>query len=267
MITITSESSPKTNEPTVHSDPGLHLPRILCLHGGGTNARIFRAQCRSLSLRLEGRFRLIFADAPFLSGPGPDVESVYAEWGPFRSWVRPTAGGAMSVTWAPGSVDVEAVDTAISNAVLADDKFGATGSIVGLLGFSQGARMAACLLLRRQQENARRNRPNNHTITNTEYRFAVLLAGRGPLVALDNARKDVVDGVPPSLQLRLPTIHVHGTRDPGLAIHRELLHRDCVRDTARVIEWDGGHRVPIKTKDVAPVVDAILQTARETGII
>ncbi|GIJ99633.1 hypothetical protein Aspvir_003634 [Aspergillus viridinutans] len=267
MITITSESSPGTHESTVQPDPGLHLPRILCLHGGGSNARIFRAQCRSLSLQLEERFRLIFADAPFLSGPGPDVESVYAEWGPFRSWVRPTAGGSMSVTWGPGTVDVEAVDKAISNAVLADDSAGATGPIVGLLGFSQGAKMAACLLLRQQQENARRNGPNNRTITNTAYRFAVLLAGRGPLVALDNARKDVVNGGPPSLQLRLPTIHVHGTRDPGLAIHRELLHRDCVKDTARVIEWDGGHRVLIKTKDVALVVDAILQTARKTGVI
>ena len=66
----------------------LHLPRILCLHGGGTNARIFRAQCRALITQLESEYRLVFAQAPFDSHAGPDVLSVYSQWGPFRRWLR-----------------------------------------------------------------------------------------------------------------------------------------------------------------------------------
>lgn len=53
----------------------LHLPRILCLHGGGTNAKIFHAQCRVLRAELKGIFRLCFAEAPFPSKPGPVSES------------------------------------------------------------------------------------------------------------------------------------------------------------------------------------------------
>jgi pimeloyl-ACP methyl ester carboxylesterase len=57
-------------------DPTLHLPHILCLHGGGTKARIFRAQCRALTAHLQTKFRLCFADAPFLSQADPDVDEV-----------------------------------------------------------------------------------------------------------------------------------------------------------------------------------------------
>lgn len=74
------------NRTAAAEDPTLHRPRILCLHGGGTNAHIFRAQCRSLSYALAPHFRLAYAEAPFLSDPGPDVASVYADCGPFKRW-------------------------------------------------------------------------------------------------------------------------------------------------------------------------------------
>lgn len=259
--------------PSHDQDPTLRLPRILCLHGGGTNATIFRAQCRALRSQLLDHFRLVFADAPFLSGPGPDVESVFAEWGPFRSWVRPPVR-TIPGTWGLGSLDVEAVDRAVKATMTADDALGGTGQWVGLLGFSQGAKMAGCLLLRQQRQNEIGhsqlgydrntdviNPPNDHGYE-TKYQFAVLMAGRRPLVALE-------DGPEPEQRsrLRLPTIHVHGTRDQGLAMHRELLHRDCEKGSTRLIEWDGDHRVPTKTKDVALVVAAILDVALEAEVM
>ncbi|KAH1374281.1 hypothetical protein KXW98_003104 [Aspergillus fumigatus] len=67
----------------------LHLPRLLCLHGGGTNARIFRMQCRVLEKHLGRTFRLVYAQGQFtVVQPGPDVTSVYKDYGPFRSWLR-----------------------------------------------------------------------------------------------------------------------------------------------------------------------------------
>lgn len=157
----------------------LDLPRILCLHGGGTNARIFAAQCRVLRAALSSTFRLVFAEAPFPSRPGPDVVSVYGTWGPFKSWLRLQDGDAPGLD----SVDiVEAVDASLADAMIGDDALGATGQWVGLLGFSQGAKMAASLLLR-QQARATFSR---HSRIST-FRFAVLFAGRAPLVALDNS--------------------------------------------------------------------------------
>ncbi|KAI0475080.1 serine hydrolase FSH [Xylariaceae sp. FL0804] len=282
----------------------LHLPRILCLHGGGTNARIFRAQCRAVSRALAPRFRLAYAEAPFDSAPGPDVLTVYAADGPFKRWLR----------WLPDhqAVDdaaaVRQLDAALRAAVEADDARGATGAWAGLLGFSQGAKMAASLLFRQQQRReavaaaaastggtgtpgrgATRDGEGDYDEDGlpSDWRFAVLMAGRAPLVDLSTASRPAPPSSllgrpsqiglagPPDLMemmserhvLRLPTVHVHGLADPGLALHRELLETYCDAATARVIEWDGAHRVPLKAVDVQPLVDAVLEVAAETGVL
>lgn len=257
-------------------DSTLHLPRILCLHGGGTNARIFRAQCRVLERALRPTFRLCYAQAPFPSEPGPDVISVYKEFGPFRAWLR----------WHPADPEREANDAveqiheSLRYAMAEDDRKGATGEWVGLLGFSQGAKMCASLLFLQQ---ARAEKFGGYHRVGPNFRFAVLLAGRGPLVALDPElvmMPGLVDASSLSItsgsaqqsftafehRLRLPTIHVHGMQDPGLDLHRKLLFRYCDPRHARLIEWDGNHRVPIATKDVTPVVDEIFSMAAKTGV-
>ncbi|KAL5360628.1 hypothetical protein BJX96DRAFT_175479 [Aspergillus floccosus] len=130
--------------------------------------------------------------------------------------------------------------------------------------------MAACLLLRQQQENERRSQLHGHMVRSLsctiEYQFAALFAGRGPLVVLDQERGKVSQASPNSAKLRLPTIHVHGKRDPGLPLHQELLQRHCAQNTTQLIEWEGGHRIPIKTKDVTPVITAIQRTGQAKGL-
>ncbi|KAL5002547.1 serine hydrolase FSH [Aspergillus recurvatus] len=273
----------------------LHLPRILCLHGGGTNARIFTTQCRALRRHLADSYRLVFADAPFLSSPGPDVTSVYGEWGPFRSWVPVPAGVDISA-WAAASasgridVDAEAIDECIAAAMEKDDRAGGTGDWVGLLGFSQGARVAASLLYRQQKQQgmglASWGRDRKRAATaGVSYRFAVLFAGRGPLLDLgfgpgllsgssstsvsayasgsesaaeeEDEHQDDENGHD---LLGIPTIHVHGLRDPGLEMHRNLV-RCCRPSSVRIIEWEGAHRMPITTKDVGAVVAEIRHLA------
>ncbi|KAL4774747.1 serine hydrolase FSH [Aspergillus nidulans var. acristatus] len=275
-----------------HHQQQLHLPRILCLHGGGTNAQIFTAQYRALRRHLADSYRLVFADAPFLSSAGPDVTSVYGEWGPFRSWV-PVPAGVDTSAWAAASassridVDVEAIDECIAAAMEQDDRAGGTGDWVGLLGFSQGARIAASLLYRQQRQQRMgltswgRGRDRKRGVTaGTSYRFAVVLAGRGPLLDLgfgsgsltgssaasasasasasgsESASEEEEDGH----LLSIPTIHVHGLRDPGLEMHRDLV-RSCRPSSVRIVEWEGAHRMPIATKDVGAVVAEIRQLA------
>lgn len=233
-------------------DLTLRLPRILCLHGGGTNARIFRAQCRIIRAHLLGVFRLVFAEAPFPSPPGPDVESVYGDWGPFKSWLP-----------APKRIDMKAIDASIAAAMSADDRKGAAGPWIGLLGFSQGASVSASLLLRQQQRNREVGVDGRDLSPNVNYRFAVLMAGRALSQPMDMG--DVALDEPGLLQL--PTIHVHGLLDPGIELHRSLLRHCCRRSSARLVEWDGDHRVPIATKDVAAVVAEILQVAKECGLV
>ena len=269
---------------TPPEDPTLHKPRIMCLHGGGTNATIFRAQCRSLSRALAPHFRLAYAEAPYPSEAGPDVLSVYADCGPFKRWLR----------WLPeheGPDDdasaIRAIDASLDAAMRDDDACGADGEWVGLLGFSQGAKLAASLLFRQQVLLEQKSEPGLKEAENLKarWRFAVPMAGRSPIVSLmdpavfsspllSNPSQVGLAETPDLMEvargrhvLHLPSIHVHGLADPGYSLHRELYEIYCDSATARVVEWDGAHRVPLKTDDVQPVVNAILEVARETGAL
>ncbi|KAI0872228.1 serine hydrolase FSH [Hypoxylon argillaceum] len=258
-------------------DPTLYLPRILCLHGGGTNSRIFKAQCRVLIHQLKPYFRLCFAEAPFPSSAGPDVTSIYKAYLPFRRWLR----------WQPDHPAIEneaaiwEIDSCLDAAKLADDMEGATGEWVGLMGFSQGAKVCASILLRQQmraQGGAGKCGPRQ---ADGSYGFGILLAGRGPLVSLDlNIPSDglvgaadlglpgesiAVSGEAP--RLRLPIIHMHGLRDPGIELHRKLITDSCDNASVRLVEWDGDHRVPVKTRDVEALVMQILDVAKTIGLM
>ncbi|OCK77112.1 hypothetical protein K432DRAFT_395885 [Lepidopterella palustris CBS 459.81] len=220
------------------------LPRILCLHGGGVNAEIFRIT-----------FRLVSADGPFYCDPGPGIVPVYEEYGPFRRWLR----------WLPEHPEVEAkvaVDEIwykLRDAMEKDDLAGATGP-----------------WLREAGKNAAEDDAK------PDFRFAVLLAGRAPVVSMRQETDDIkafvtaaevsegfdsVDTETNEHILQLPTIHVHGLQDGGLHLHRRLLQQYCDPSTTRPVEWDGAHRVPLKSSDVHKVTDAILEVARNEGVI
>ncbi|KFZ15959.1 hypothetical protein V502_05308 [Pseudogymnoascus sp. VKM F-4520 (FW-2644)] len=219
-------------------------------------------------------FRLCYAEAPFPSQAGTDVGSVYADFKPFKAWLR----------WLPDEPDrdahtaVEQIELSLRQAMADDDLKGATGEWVALLGFSQGAKMCASLLFAQQ---IRKGEPGTNRPW-PRFRFAVLLAGRGPLVSLTPELpmpRGLVDASTISTLsheqnlrstdhiLQIPTIHVHGMHDPGLILHRELLEQYCGRTSARLVQWDGEHRVPIKTKDATAVVSEILSMARDTGVL
>lgn len=175
---------------------------------------------------------------------------------------------------------VNEIDQALEEAMDEDDDLGATGEWVAVLGFSQGAKVAASLLYRQQvrEEYLGPNAPN------TNFRFGILLAGRAPLVCLDPrvalnpplADASQMTDIPLGSQqraseqgdhiLRIPTIHMHGRRDKGIALHRQLFEEFCDPYTRRLVEWDGEHRLPLKFKDVALVVHEMRELARETGI-
>jgi predicted esterase len=248
-------------------------PRLLCLHGGGTTGAIFRAQLRAFTTPLSA-FRLVFADAPFLCDAGPGVLPVFADAAPFRRWLR----------WIPGAHPALDDDAArdeiwwqLREAMDGDDAAGGTGDWVGLVGFSQGAKMAASLLYEAQwraESGLREPRP--------DWKFAILMAGRAPLVSLRaetdgtglqrageiyEAPRSVADGVGQHHTITRPTVHVHGLQDPGLPLHRKLLEDFCATEAASLVEWDGGHRVPIRSPDVKKVTEAILTAAVLTGVL
>ncbi|KFY05394.1 hypothetical protein V491_09150 [Pseudogymnoascus sp. VKM F-3775] len=193
---------------------------------------------------------------------------------------------------------IDAVGAALSAAISADDLCGTTGMLfwtpttylrywglqfsgdwVALLGFSQGAKVATSLLFAQQKRMSNFDCILNDT---PQFGFGVLLAGCGPLVWLnsdtevpqgfvDASTLSILEEYPPVVKgsrdqiLTAATIHVHYLRDPDIQLHRGLLHRYCDQGSTMLIEWDGGHRVPIKTKDVTAITRQIMILARRTG--
>jgi pimeloyl-ACP methyl ester carboxylesterase len=270
--------------PAVEDD--LSLPRLLCLHGGGVTASIFEAQFRTLLRYLRPSFRLVFADGPFLCEPHHAIIPVYTSHAPFRRWLR----------WLPEHSDIDAesaieeINYAIRDAMSADDAKGATGEWVGLVGFSQGAKLAASMLLE-QEARIRQAQTTGNDLApglledpSIRWRFGILMAGRAPLANLCPGQPELlsskalvsaadisegfgfVDKVEDEAVLKTPTVHVHGLADEGLHLHRRLLEQYCEPGTTTLIEWDGSHRIPIKSKDVVRVVGAIWDVAEKTGV-
>lgn len=246
------------------SPEDLSLPRILCLHGGGVNSDIFRQQARALIKALP-TFRLVFADGPFFCDAGPGIVPVYADQGPFRRWLRWRAD-------VDPNIDDESAATEIFYAIdSCKNADRGSGPWVGLLGFSQGGKVAASILFDQQCLH-------KLGCATTEYKFVVLLAARSPLVSLRAETKnvalvnagDVSEGFHYEGQsehvLAIPSIHIHGSQDPGMHLHKKMLEQYCDPDTSSLVQWDGDHRVPIKKVDVDKICAEIYRVARREGI-
>lgn len=176
----------------------------------------------------------------------------------------------------PGTA-VKPVLDAIKTAIEADEQQGATGEWLGVLGFSQGAKICASLLYTQQYC---RGTFGQEPLILPSFCLGVLSAGRSPLGWLgSNARvppglvsnptlyaasKTDAHAMPAADRLRVPTLHVHGLRDPSLTAHRELVKQCCDSESARVLEWDGVHSVPLQTLDVRPLAEAIIALAKTT---
>lgn len=244
-------------------------PRILCLHGGGVSAHIFRLQCRYFIKSLEPHFHLVFADGPFLSEMHDDLRPVYSEMGPCYRWSR----------WRPEHPPVDddtAIDEIEYNLTSAMDADKGTGEWVGLIGFSQGAKLAFSMLL----ENQLREQydPFSTGFAGVQWKFGVIMAGRAPPYSLSDRTKfskhysrlgelpKEYDYAASNIQvqdkLQIPTLHVHGLSDPGLELHRHLFREFCDPASTALLEWDGAHRIPFKTWDVKLITDGILNIAR-----
>ncbi|KAL9138289.1 MAG: hypothetical protein Q9175_000515 [Cornicularia normoerica] len=233
-----------------------HLPRLLCLHGGGTSAMIFKIQTRRLQWALRSTFKFVFADGPFPSGAGPGVLPAFAGCEPYYSWLK------------PGSQTPEQDQRRVRHVlrkVMKDDG----GEFVGLLGFSQGARLTAGLLADQEERNAAEGMP--------DWKFGVMLCGSFPPLSLSLARTPSTkpsQGIDEHGETRepgddeiihVPSVLVRGTLDPHCEKGRRLV-KYFDPETAIVMAFKMGHHLPGAAGDTTSdkgdnqkIVDAILK--------
>ncbi|KAK5055283.1 hypothetical protein LTR84_013033 [Exophiala bonariae] len=102
--------------------------RFLCLHGRGTNSDIFESQLAALFSRLSPEHSFDFIDAPYHCSAAPGISKIYD--GPYLAWHS---------RYDP--VHIAEIHEYIDSVINED------GPYDGVIGFSQGAALAASFLL------------------------------------------------------------------------------------------------------------------------
>ena len=128
------------------------------------------------------------------------------------------------------------------------------GGVEGIIGYSEGAMVAASYILDEQRRSKKGN-------VEPRIKCAVFISGWPPvdlntgLLVLSNETEDVIE---------IPTCHVIGTLDP--MIHGTMaLYNLCDPDRAAIFDHGHGHLVPREertVKELGHVVRAMIASAK-----
>lgn len=232
-----------TNHDT-QSSYGTPSKALLCLHGTGSNGRIFRLQMSQIRLALKDEFELIFVDAPFPAPAGPGVLPLFKGADPFFGWFR-----GEDVTM---ETRIDAINTAVKIGVEEWKiwKNDANANIVGVIAFSEGALVASSLLWQQQL---------GRVPWLPKLKFAVLVCCYFAQEVSDHMVAEAREHGMAKALINLPTLHVHGRRDFALTRARMLIEAHYEPEFVEIMEFDGGHQLPSTATDRQELVTRILR--------
>ncbi|KAM3704620.1 hypothetical protein ACJW31_03G019200 [Castanea mollissima] len=257
LVSLDTKLSPQL--PWSHGNESPRKLRILCLHGFRQNASSFKGRTASLAKKLKNIVELVFVDAPhelpFIYQPciteshGECASSSLQQSHPpsqncrkkFAWLVAPDFNVSGEVDWkiANGSFDplqyLQQTDGFDVSLAYLKSVFSQKGPFDGILGFSQGAAMAA--LVSAQQERLK---------SEMDFRFVILCSGFGIKLAEFECQA-----------INCPSLHIFGS-DHGK--DRQIANQ-ASRDLASlfddgcsvIIEHDSGHIIPTRS----PYIDEI----------
>ncbi|KAK4215721.1 serine hydrolase FSH [Rhypophila decipiens] len=204
-------------------------PKLLFLHGGGTNAEIFRLQARKLAQLLTSRFEIVFPEGFNESWAGPGVLPMFEGCEPFRQWLYDT----------PSKPEPEEPDWSTGVPRLIKEVLEPRGPFVGVVGFSQGAK-AAMHLLRFLEKRERETGEVNPIMV------MVSVCGTAPFQGVKDPADPRAKAHEDSLALgkvETPSIHLIAEDDPWKP-ESEALLEFFDPGTRGVIKYKGGHYMP-----------------------
>uniref|UniRef100_A0A7N0UYP9 Rhodanese domain-containing protein n=1 Tax=Kalanchoe fedtschenkoi TaxID=63787 RepID=A0A7N0UYP9_KALFE len=230
--------------------------KVLCLHGFRQNASGFKGRTASLAKKLKNLAELVFVDAPhelsFFYQPTKQVSLQKPLFQPdpppldkctnkFAWLVAPNTINHSETGWKladsrfdPLQYEQQTEGLDISFSYL-KSKFSQEGPFDGILGFSQGAAMAALLCARREMLSEE-----------ISFRFAILCSGFA--VQLSEVKPNSIN---------CPSLHIYGSdQDKDRQIARQsssdlaaLFEKGC----SDVIQHDSGHIIPTRS----PYIDQV----------
>ncbi|TRX91865.1 hypothetical protein FHL15_007184 [Xylaria flabelliformis] len=210
------------------------LPKILCLHGSGTSAAIFRIQAIRLGRLLQPHFELVYVDGFMDTGPGPGVLPFFEGMEPYKRWLADRDGETEEKPWS----DLERLV----------EVFNRKGPFVGIIAFSQGAKAATHLVRWLEQRGQQLD-------------FVALFGGTVPS-RLAIGTEEWVELVKPTIITR--SIHVIGDDDPWRRENEALMdHYD--KHTRSLIRFEGGHHMPVNPEINEKLAKLIITCHKESN--
>ncbi|KAJ5683472.1 hypothetical protein N7462_006637 [Penicillium macrosclerotiorum] len=257
--------------------------KVLCLHGKGTSAAIFRSQTSSFRAKLpDQHIEFDFIDAPYTSEPAAGVDLFYAP--PYFQW------------WDSDSMN------AVRDAVAwLNDYIAQNGPYDAAMMFSQGCVLGSSALLLHQEETPHLPPPFKTAVficggpsltvleetgfyVSPEARARDLAskaalaqqAGNAAILTNGSSRWQGLDSIDGGLsedelrrelkcpfQIDIPTVHIYGSKDPRYAagVHLSAI---CSPHNRRTFNHEGGHEIP-RTTAVNDTLAELVQWALETS--
>jgi len=219
--------------------------RILCLHGFRQNASSFKGRTGSLAKKLKNIAELVFIDAPHelqfiyqTATPPSGVCNKKFAWLVSSDFDKPSETGwtVAQCQFDPlqYQTQTEGFDKSLTYLKTA---FEEKGPFDGILGFSQGAAMAAAVCGKQEQ-----------LVGEIDFRFCVLCSGFTPWPLLEMKEKR---------SIKCPSLHIFGSqpgKDRQIVTQASSDLAGLFEDgCATIVEHDFGHIIPTKS----PYIDEI----------
>ncbi|KAH7020314.1 serine hydrolase FSH [Ilyonectria destructans] len=148
------------------------MPKILCLHGHGTSAAIFKSQTAAFRAKLDSSFIFDFVDAPFPSRGAPGIDAIYKS-DTYTWWPQPTSQAIRaSHSWVA-------------------DYAREQGGYDAVCCFSQGCSLAASMALYRAVDAATAPTNGHKSDEPLPFRAAIFICGGVPLPVLESIGLEV----------------------------------------------------------------------------
>ena len=125
----------------------------------------------------------------------------------------------------------------------------------GVLGFSEGASIAASLILRQRREKG-----------TSLFKFAIFICCTVPPLRSD--RKEILLADETSERIDIPTAHIVGSKDPGYQGGRAVYNL-CNQSSASIFDHGGSHTIPwdlASTRGIAKEIRAVTERSQSMSI-
>ncbi|KAF3036332.1 hypothetical protein E8E12_006576 [Didymella heteroderae] len=252
------------------SGSGDTKPTLIAFHGSGSNATIHTVQLARLNRVLKDHFTIEALEAPFPSPAGPGILPFFDGCGPFARWLPPSEKVTIDIMKAgtsTGELSKE-VERVVRDAVQRVNTSG--GRVVGLVGFSQGAKVVAGLLRGAQIRRQLGARGEDWL---GSFHFALSVCGSYPPPLLPPSVLKVPElaGKSDEEKERLlsdkiaaPVLHVQGLQDEWKWASDGLIsgHFEVGEGKSVVEQWDMGHHYPQKPEESERMKDWLVEQLR-----